>query len=181
LAAERRRRNCLLLTLAGSLYLPERRYTMLGLGSKSKESVGVDTNVFVHAANKKSEHYGACKRFLETAGSGSSSQSLCVSVQILSEVIAVLTKYVENPLTVDKAIEYVKGIIRLPGIRVLSTSASVMSELFALLEKAPRTGSRVFDVQFVALLKRHGIRKLYSYDNDMRQLAGPAGMEVVTP
>lgn len=84
-----------------------------------------------------------------------------------------------SPLDAKDALRFVDVLIQRDNVHVLAAGAahwSILAELLAELTHV--SGTLLFDVRTFALMREHGVGRIYSVETDMLQFAG---IEVVNP
>jgi uncharacterized protein len=145
----------------------------------SVEPALVDTNILVYATMSDSPHHAAASALMEQAQSADA--NLFVASQSLVEFYSVVTnrRRVTLPLSADRAIEAIECMLQLAGLVLLPYPQDVVTRWCELLRQKPVVGAEVFDVQLVATMLAHGIRRLYTLNvADFRQFSI---LEVLVP
>lgn len=139
----------------------------------------VDTNVLVHASNKDSPFYGACRQWLEHQLGRA--DAWCTTWPILYEFMRVIThrRVLVQPWSVLAAWQFVAALLASPGLTVLVATerhADVAGQFFA--EFPHISGSLLHDAHTVILMREHGIRQICTRDTDFHRFPF---LEVVDP
>jgi len=141
------------------------------------DSFFVDANVLVYAAVKDDQRNRVAKALLKNPSLG----TLHISLQIVSEFYSTITspKRVTVPYAPLEAVEFIETLLGYEHVLLLSISHDVPGRLLALLKANEVRGPRVFDLQIVATMLAHGVRKLFTYiGNDVRQFSD---LEIIEP
>lgn len=69
-----------------------------------------------------------------------------------------------RPYSPSEALEAISALLALPGIHVLPTPAQAVAGWMALLQRHPVTGADVFDLQLVATMQAHNVRRIYTFN-----------------
>jgi predicted nucleic acid-binding protein len=137
------------------------------------EASFVDANILVYAAMEEAPQHAASRRLLEFG------QRLCVSPQVLAEFYSVVT----NPRRVSvpfKPAEAVRFIEQLGSrIEVVSIDPGVVQKWTKLAIERAVVGADIFDLQIVATLTTHGLRRIYTYNRE--DFEGFSGLVSLTP
>ena len=130
----------------------------------SDESAVLDTNILVFALFTDSAHHRAARALLESATEPTA--RLCVTAQVLAEFFSIVTnaKRVSLPHTPPEALEALRAITRLPGIKVLPTPPDVHTRWLALLKDHPVARARVFDLLLAATMLANDVRYIYTFN-----------------
>jgi uncharacterized protein len=139
----------------------------------------IDTNLMLYGANSDAAEHVAAREFL--VGVGSSSDSWYVTEGILYEFLRVSThgKVFPRPLAWREALDFLQPFIDADNVHVLHADDSHWSLLAEVLADLTHpSGNLFFDVRTVVLMREHGVRRIYTTDNDFLQFSG---IEVVNP
>lgn len=139
----------------------------------------VDTNALPYAANSDAPEHGAAHDLL--LGVGRAADAWYLTEGIVYEFLRVAThpKVFAAPLAATEALSFVDALIRRDNVHVLSAGPAHWSILASLLaELSHPSGNLMFDIRTVALMREHGVGRIYSTDSDLLQFEG---IEVVNP
>lgn len=130
----------------------------------SVERAFVDTNILVYALYQESEHHGVARALVDRAKN--SGAGLCTAPQVLAEFYSVVTdtRRVSTALSPAEAIEEIEKILEWPGIAVLATPADIAERWLDLAKRYPVKRQDVFDLQLVALMLAHGVKRIYTFN-----------------
>jgi len=135
----------------------------------------VDTNVLIHAVDADSPWHAPCRAALERWRRQPS--RWCLTWSILYEFLRNVThRGGRNPVPFHRAWSVAEGLLSSPGLQVLVESprhAEVVGELPADL-----SGNAIHDAHIVALMREHGIRRIYTRDAGFRRYED---LEVIDP
>lgn len=147
----------------------------------------VDTNVLVHAVDRRSPFHAPAREAVERWRRGTGAWFTTWS--ILYELVRVVThrSVLRPPLSVRDAWAIVESLLASPGLSVLAATArhaAVAAEVFR--EVPDVSGNLVHDAHVAILMREHGIRRIYTRDADFHRFpflepidpvraAGPAG------
>jgi predicted nucleic acid-binding protein len=67
-------------------------------------------------------------------------------------------------LFAEEALQAISALLALPGIHLLSLPSQAVSGWMALLHRRPVTGAGVFDLQLVATMQAHNVRRIYTFN-----------------
>ena len=132
-------------------------------------SYSVDVNVLVYASDRRSERHAPAIRFLE--GRASDPELFCVAWATLVSYLRIATHpaIFAHPLSPSEALANVQSLLSLPRVRVLSEGEGFLEVYSAVSGKFPVRGNLVPDAHLAALLRQHGVRRLYTTDADFRK------------
>jgi toxin-antitoxin system PIN domain toxin len=139
----------------------------------------IDTNILLYAANSDAAEQSAAREVL--LGIGRAADAWYLTEGIVYEFLRVAThpKVFPSPLAASDAISFVDVLIRRDNVHVLSAGTAHWSILATLLaELTHPSGNLMFDIRTIALMREHGVGRIYSTDTDLLQFAG---VEVVNP
>ncbi|HSN91222.1 MAG TPA: TA system VapC family ribonuclease toxin [Anaeromyxobacteraceae bacterium] len=147
----------------------------------------VDTNVLVHAVDRRSAFHAPAREAVERWRRGTGAWYTTWS--ILYELVRVVThrSVLRPPLAVGEAWAIVESLLASPGLSVLAATsrhAAVAAEVFR--EVPDVSGNLVHDAHVAILMREHGIRRIYTRDTDFHRFpflepvdpvrAGPPGV-----
>lgn len=139
----------------------------------------VDTNVLLYAANSDAPEHAATRELVE--GIGRTADAWYLTEGIVYEFLRVAThpKVFVAPLGAAEAFSFVGVLLRRDNVHVLTAGTEHWAILENLLgEMSHPAGNLMFDIRTVALMREHGVGRIYSTDTDLLQFAG---LEVVNP
>lgn len=132
-------------------------------------SYSVDVNVLLYASDASSPRHGAAARFLEQRASDP--DLLCVAWATLVAYLRISThqRIFSRPLSPAEALGNVESLLGLPRVRVLSEGEGFVEIYRDVTARIPVRGNLVPDAHLAALLRQHGVRRLYTADSDFRK------------
>jgi len=139
----------------------------------------VDTNVLVYASNRDGAEYERCRELVE--GWRTARQPWHATWSIFYEFLRVVThaRVLPRPYTTAQAWRFLEAILAAPSFQLLLPTKRHADVLGKLLSDAPAvTGSIVHDAHNVALMREHGIRRIYTRDTDLKRFPD---IEVIDP
>jgi len=139
----------------------------------------IDTNLLLYAVNTAAEENDAPRAFLPRAAH--SVDQWYISEGGLYEFFRVAThpRVFPHPLTWRQALAFLKPMLACPRFGILSAGDNPWEVLETLLSGLTHpSGNLFFDIRTVALMKEHGIRKIYTADTDFLQFQD---IEVINP
>lgn len=133
----------------------------------------IDTNVLLYAANRDAVQHESAFSFLSEAGRSSAAWYLTEG--IVYEFLRVSTHHrvFPAPLSAGDALSFLHPMLtsaRFVVLRAGSRHWSALSEVTAAL-RSP-AGNLFFDIRTVALMREHGVRRIYTADTDFLQFEG---------
>lgn len=139
----------------------------------------IDTNVLVYAANADAPEHGRCSQLLDGLRRG---PAPCYTTwSILYEFCRVVThpRVFRSPWTPERAWSFVAQLVGGPNLSILQHGARHPQIAAALALEVPELrGNLVFDAHTVALMREHGIRRIWTRDADFHRFPG---IEVLDP
>ena len=139
----------------------------------------VDTNILLYAADRSSPAHTLCRQFLEEwrtqAGAWYASWS------ILYEFLRVSThpRVFNKPWPLAEAWDFVESLLTSPSLSVLvETDRHAQIAAQTIREIPLLAGNILHDTHIAILMREHGIRRIYTRDNDFHRFPF---IEVVDP
>ena len=139
----------------------------------------VDTNLLLYAANTDAPEHAAAHRFL--ASTLRSSERWYLSEGILYEFLRVAThpRVFPAALRAADAVSFLEPLLASPAYSVLVMGDAHWESLRETLKPLRQpAGNIFFDIRTVALMREHGVSRLYTADHDFLQFDG---IRVVNP
>lgn len=132
-------------------------------------SYSVDANLLLYASDKSSRHHEAASRFV--AGRPDDPDLLCLTWPTLMSYLRIAThpRIFAHPLSPDEALSNVSALLTLPRARILSEDEGFLEVYREVTGAFPVRGNLVPDAHLAALLRQHGVAKLYTADTDFRR------------
>jgi toxin-antitoxin system PIN domain toxin len=132
-------------------------------------SYAIDVNVLLHAVNAGSRASSKALTFLEECSQDS--EALCLTWSTLMGFVRMAThaSIFAKPLTPAEATGNVAGLLALPHTHVLVEKDGFLDIYLQITDGHAVRGNLVPDAHLAALLKQHGVSKLYSTDRDFRR------------
>jgi toxin-antitoxin system PIN domain toxin len=144
--------------------------------------IGVDTNVLAYAVNSQCPEHEACREVIQgmRAPVGSSPERLALPWSVAYEFLRVVThpRFPVRPLTVEQAWGFVTELIERPHVAVVGPGPGHDAAASRMLAAPGVRGNLVHDAHIAAVLAEHGIRRIYTRDQDFHRFPG---LEVVDP
>jgi hypothetical protein len=132
-------------------------------------SYAVDANVLLYASDTSSPKHAAALRFLKQRASDP--DLFCLAWSTLTAFLRIAThpRIFSRPLSPDDALGNVESLLRLPRVRILSEREGFLEIYRNVTSRFPVRGNLVPDAHLAALLLQHGVRTLYTVDQDFRK------------
>ena len=111
----------------------------------------IDTNILVYAYNEDVEFHEEALKIIEDALN--KNINAVIADKNLFEFFAIITddRRVENPITIEEAIEIINLLIN-SNIKILYSSPFVLSKILELAEKYKIKKQEIFDIGLIALM-----------------------------
>lgn len=132
-------------------------------------SFAIDVNVLLYASDTSSAHHERARTFLEEAVSGN--ELLCLSWATCMAYLRIATHpaVFGRPLAPKEAIDNLDALLSLPHVRTLAEDERFWDTYRELARQVTVRGNLVPDAHLAALLRAHGIDRLYTNDSDFRR------------
>jgi hypothetical protein len=141
-------------------------------------SYSVDVNVLLYASDTSSPRHAAALDFLEQRGSDPDLFGIAWATIMAFLRISTHPRIFASPLSPGDALGNVQSLVSLPRVRVLSEEEGFLDTYRDVTVHFPVRGNLVPDAHLAALLRQHGVRRLYTVDRDFRKFDF---LEVVDP
>lgn len=132
-------------------------------------SYSVDANVLLYASDTSSPKHAEAIRFLKQRASDPDLFCIAWSTLIAFLRIATHPRIFARPLSPDDALGNVESLLGLPRVRMLSEEEGFLDIYREVTARFPVRGNLVPDAHLAALLRQHGVRRLYTVDRDFRK------------
>jgi toxin-antitoxin system PIN domain toxin len=130
-----------------------------------------DVNLFLYAYDSRSPHHNAARDWLEQTLSGAETVALSWTVLLAFIRLSTRSVVVEEPLSVDAAIEIVESWLDQPCVTVINPTERHAAVLRELLSPLGAAGNLTTDAHLAALAIEHGAL-LCSCDTDFARFQG---------
>ncbi len=130
-----------------------------------------DVNLFLYAYDSRSPRHGAARDWLERTLSGAETVALSWTVLLAFIRLSTRSVVVEQPLSVDAAIEIVESWLDQPCVTVIDPTERHAAVLRELLSPLGAAGNLTTDAHLAALAIEHGAL-LCSCDTDFARFQG---------
>ena len=144
--------------------------------------IGVDTTIVLYAADEFAPEHATCRRLLMEGRTSTDmhAEPLCIPWSVIFEFLRVAThlRALNRPWSVPEAWAFVTVLLRSPHITVLGPGPGHAAAAERMLNAPGVRGNLVHDAHIAAVLAEHGVRRIYTRDQDFRRFPG---LEVVDP
>ncbi len=133
-------------------------------------SYSIDVDVLPYASDTSSPKHPEAIRFLEQRTSDP--DLLCIAWSTLMSFLRISThpRIFTQPLSPGEALGNVESPLSLPRVRVLSVEGDgFLATYREVTAHLAVRGNPVPDAHLAALLRQHGVRRLYTVDRDFRE------------
>ena len=132
-------------------------------------SYSVDVNILLYASDSSSPRQAAAGHFLEQRGSDP--DLFCIAWPTLMAFLRISThpRIFAHPLSPGEAFGNVESLLSLPRLRVLAEDEGFLEVYGQVTADLAIRGNQVPDAHLAALLRQHGVRRLYTVDRDFRR------------
>ncbi len=132
-------------------------------------SYSIDVNVLLYASDASSPKHAEALRFLKQRPSDPDLFCIAWSTLLAFLRIATHPRIFSRPLSPDDALGNIGSLLGLPRVRVLSEGEGFLETYREVTSRFPVRGNLVPDAHLAALLRQHGVRRLYTADRDFRK------------
>ena len=132
-------------------------------------SYSVDVNVLLYASDTSSPKHAEAIGFLKQRASDPDLFCIAWSTLIAFLRIATHPGIFAQPLSPDDALRNVESLLSLPRVRLLAEGEGFLEVYREVTAHFPVRGNLVPDAHLAALLRQHGVRRLYTVDRDFRK------------
>jgi toxin-antitoxin system PIN domain toxin len=119
----------------------------------------------------ESVHHDKARSFLHACMTGSEAFYLAWPTVMGYLRIATHPAVFDRPLAPQEAMANVEVLLSAPHVRMVAEDTSFWTIYCETIEGIPTRGNAVPDAHLAALLRQHGINKLYTHDRDFRKFA----------
>ena len=132
-------------------------------------SFSCDVNVLLYASDAASPVHAAARRFLDGAARGD--DLFCLGWPTVMSYLRIAThpRIFTSPLSPSEAVGNVEVLALLSHVRLLSEEEGFLDVYREVSGVFPVRGNLVPDAHLAALLKQHGVRRLFTRDTDFRK------------
>lgn len=141
-------------------------------------SYSIDANLLLYAANSDAPEHASALRFIQERASDSDLLCMTWPVLMAFQRIATHPAIFDQPLSPQQAWSNVVALISLPRCRCISEEPGFAEVYAETARSASIRGNLVPDAHIAALLRQHGVARIYSNDSDFRKFEF---LEVINP
>jgi toxin-antitoxin system PIN domain toxin len=134
-------------------------------------SYSVDVNVLLYASDQSNPRQTAAIQFLESRVLDPDLFYLAWTTVMGYLRIATHPRIFAQPLSPADALSNVEALLNLPRVRVVSEAEGFLQVYREVSGSFPVRGNLVPDAHLAALLRQHGVGRLYTADADFRKFA----------
>jgi uncharacterized protein len=130
----------------------------------------VDTNILVYAHFDRYPQHAKARAFCEELLS--STDDWCIGWQVVYEYVRITThpSIHTTPLTIEQALADLDPYLTVDHGHVLTHTAQHRPVLESVASAMPTArGNFIHDVHYAALLREHGVSRIYSADSDFEK------------
>jgi uncharacterized protein len=127
----------------------------------------VDTNVLLYAVRSGAPEHAVCARKLEQWRKGTLPWHLTWGIVYEFLRVATHPRVFERPLTGKQAWGFIDALLESPGLSILVPTGRHAATLASVLADTPDLAGNIWhDAETAALMREHGIRRIYTRDTD---------------
>ena len=132
-------------------------------------SYSIDVNILLYASDQSNPRHAAATRFMQERISDS--ELFCITWPTIMSYLRISThpSIFSDPLPPDQALNNIESLLSLPHVRVLSEDEGFLSIYREVTSCFPVRGNLVPDAHLAALLRQHGVQRLYTNDGDFKK------------
>lgn len=134
-------------------------------------SFAIDVNILLYASDADCKYYKRAKSFLDDCVKQEKLFFLAWPTVMGYLRISTHPSIFSQPLTPDEAMANIGMLLSLPHIRFLSEEEGFWDIYREMTAEVPTRGNLVPDAHLAAILRQHGVKKLYSHDRDFLKFA----------
>lgn len=129
-------------------------------------SFALDVNILLFASDSDSVYHNQAKSFLERCVQ--QEELFCLGWPTVMSYLRIAThpSVFARPLTPDEAMANIEMLLNLSHTRFLAEEEGFWNIYRELTAKIPTRGNLVSNAHLAAILRQHGIKKLYTHDRD---------------
>lgn len=133
----------------------------------------IDTNVLLFAANRSAPEHAAAAGFLESAASEAGPWYLTEGIAYEFLRVATHPRVFERPLEARDALRFLVTLLDHPGFLLLRAGERHWTVVGQILrEQRQPSGNLFFDIRTVALMREHGVKRIFTADADFLRFRG---------
>lgn len=132
-------------------------------------SFSIDANILLYASNRDSAVHDAAARFVQRCMMEADLFYLAWPTALAYLRISTHPGIFSSPLSPEEARQNIGALMQLPHVRFLSEGERFWPSFLSICEPLPVRGDLVPDAHLAAILREHGVTRLYSRDRDFRK------------
>lgn len=134
--------------------------------------IALDTNILLHSRRQELPHHAEAKELLREFAEGD--RPWTILWPCVYEFIRVIThpRVFEPPSELDVVVEDLQSLLTSPSIVLIGEGFEHLRHLRGMVEGGQATGNLAHDAHIAALVQEHGIRELWTLDNDFARFPG---------
>lgn len=132
-------------------------------------SYSLDVNLLLYSSDTSSPFHDRARSFLQSCMSGRDILYLGWPTIMSYLRIATHPSIFDEPLTPEEAMANVEALLNLPHSRCLVEEDGFWETWRATAGEVSVRGNLVPDAHLAALLRFHGVRRIYTHDRDLRK------------
>lgn len=141
-------------------------------------SFAVDVNILLYASDARCAQHARARAFLEASAAGTELIYLAWPTVMSYLRMATHPKIFTEPLSPAEARRNIEALLSLPHCRVVGEADGFWNAWLEATQGLAVRGNLVPDAHLAALLRQHGISRLFTHDRDFRKFDF---LEVVDP
>ena len=141
-------------------------------------SFAIDVNILLYASDAQCAQHERARRFLEASAAGTELIYLAWPTVMSYLRMATHPKIFSEPLSPAEASRNVEALMALPHCRVVGEGSGFWNVWVAATDGLTVQANLVPDAHLAALLRQHGISRLFTHDRDFRRFDF---LEVIDP
>ena len=134
-------------------------------------SAAVDTNILLYAANSTSESFETAYSLVERLARGPELLYVFWPVAMGFLRLATNTAVTDEPLSPAEALDSLRDLVERPHVRTPGEAPGFLAAYRETASSGTR-GKDVTDAHIAALMRQHGVGKIYTRDRDFRRFDG---------
>jgi len=132
-------------------------------------SFGIDVNILLYASDRSAALHEKASSFLQQCAAGR--EVFCIAwVTAMSYLrMATHSAIFAQPLSAEEAAGNMHSLLSLPHCRALGEDDGFWSVYREVTSAVPARGNLVPDAHLAAVLRQHGVAKIFTHDRDFRR------------
>ena len=144
-------------------------------------SFAVDVDILLYASDARCAEHARARRFLDASAAGTELMYLAWPTVMSYLRMATHPRIFSEPLSPAEAARNIEALIALPHCRVVGEAEGFWEAWRAATHGLAVRGNLVPDAHLAALLRQHGIARLYTHDRDFRKFDFLQVIDPITP